>query len=255
MKQDDYKEVGERILKGQQLVDFSILVIGFQHQSLVEVARCLGSFEVDMYDFASASKLPSFEKDYRLAILCGPFELGQLRAVREQIGSHFPLIVCGPLENAEARIAARKYGVVSFVERAAGEQELKLAIQNIVAYCNVSQRNGRPENTFVNQFTAHIERLLIENPAFKIQDVCERMNVSHSTLYRRVREACKQTPNRVIARYRCEKAAWLLRNSGLSISEIAYDCGFSSSTYLSRTFKQFYGVTPSDFRKKQGKVA
>ncbi len=58
-----------------------------------------------------------------------------------------------------------------------------------------------------------------------------------------------ETPNTFIQRVRVEKAAQRLKGfKELSISEIAYDCGFSSVPVFSRTFRKYFGLSASEFR-------
>ena len=58
-----------------------------------------------------------------------------------------------------------------------------------------------------------------------------------------------ETVNAFTLRLRLEKAARMLRYSGNSLTEIALDCGFSSSSTFSRSFGQYFGITPSGYRK------
>ncbi len=58
-----------------------------------------------------------------------------------------------------------------------------------------------------------------------------------------------ETVNNFTNRLRLEKAARLLRFSDRSLTDIALDCGFSSSATFSRGFRSGYGTSPSQFRK------
>lgn len=58
-----------------------------------------------------------------------------------------------------------------------------------------------------------------------------------------------ETLNDFTSRLRLEKAARLLRFSGRSVTDIALDCGFSSSATFSRAFRSGYDTSPSEFRK------
>src|SRR3984885_4067349 len=58
-----------------------------------------------------------------------------------------------------------------------------------------------------------------------------------------------ETLNNFTNRLRLEKAARLLRFSGQSLTDIALECGFSSSATFSRAFRFGYNTTPSQFRK------
>ena len=55
-----------------------------------------------------------------------------------------------------------------------------------------------------------------------------------------------------ILQKRMKKAAQILSNDGdVSIKEISETCGFSDIEYFSRSFKQYYGVSPSTYRKQK----
>jgi AraC family transcriptional regulator len=59
-----------------------------------------------------------------------------------------------------------------------------------------------------------------------------------------------ETPNVFVNRLRVEKAANMLqKNPLLSITDIAFDCGFSSSAAFARSFKQYFGISASKWRK------
>ncbi len=56
------------------------------------------------------------------------------------------------------------------------------------------------------------------------------------------------TPMVYLNRYRLEKSVFLLRNTTMSITEIAYACGFSNSSYFCELFHKYYNTTPAKFR-------
>lgn len=51
-----------------------------------------------------------------------------------------------------------------------------------------------------------------------------------------------------------QKAGTLLRNTGLSVSEIAEHLGYQNPTNLIRSFKKYYGVTPAKYRKSEAAI-
>ena len=59
------------------------------------------------------------------------------------------------------------------------------------------------------------------------------------------------SPMVYLNRYRLEKAVFLLRNTALSVTEIAYACGFSNASYFCELFHKYYGTTPGKFRGKE----
>lgn len=58
-----------------------------------------------------------------------------------------------------------------------------------------------------------------------------------------------QTPMDYLNFYRIEHAAFLLDSTDLSVTDIGAECGFSESSYFTKVFKKYKGITPKDFRR------
>ena len=74
--------------------------------------------------------------------------------------------------------------------------------------------------------------------------------MSQSTLYRKVKAVSGLSPNELIRNIRLNRAAQLLKDPQLSVSEVAWQTGFGSPVYFRACFKERYGVTPTEFREK-----
>jgi LacI family transcriptional regulator len=77
------------------------------------------------------------------------------------------------------------------------------------------------------------------------------LHVSHSVFYRRFQEALGRSPHQEILRLRLERVKNLLRQTRISLEQIAALTGFEHSEYLSVLFKREIGITPGDFRQRQ----
>lgn len=86
-----------------------------------------------------------------------------------------------------------------------------------------------------------------------IEEVADHFSVSRRTLERRFSESLGRTINAEIKRLKVEHIKSLLLETKLTVSEIAVDLGFSSSSYLTKYFKNESGLKPSDYRKKYKK--
>jgi AraC-like DNA-binding protein len=75
--------------------------------------------------------------------------------------------------------------------------------------------------------------------------------VSPTHLIRLFKTHLNVTPVEYLWRVRTENGQHLLGETGLSISEIAYRCGFSAPYHFSRRFKEFFGMTPRAFRQEK----
>jgi len=88
----------------------------------------------------------------------------------------------------------------------------------------------------------------LEHP-MQIIDIANELKISHRQLDRLFRKFLQTSPAQYFRSLRLARAAGLLSQTGLNISEIAFGCGFQSSSHLGRYFKDQYGVTPSTYRK------
>ena len=82
-----------------------------------------------------------------------------------------------------------------------------------------------------------------------ISELAELSNLSASTFGRLFKKEMGATPMQYLLEVRLNKAKLLLGRTHMSLTEIANQCGFSSSAHLGATFKIATGVTPSEFRK------
>lgn len=90
------------------------------------------------------------------------------------------------------------------------------------------------------------------NEAIQVSDVADSIAVSRRVLERRFREVLKRSVHDEIRRVRVERAARLLLETNLSISQIASDLGYPSDKHIARYFRKEKGITPQQYRRKFG---
>jgi AraC-like DNA-binding protein len=81
------------------------------------------------------------------------------------------------------------------------------------------------------------------------KQIARRVGVSPQYLVRLFKRSYNVSPVQHLWNLRAEKGAFLLRQTGLSVSEIAYQCGYANPFHFSRHVKAKYGHSPSDLRK------
>lgn len=90
-----------------------------------------------------------------------------------------------------------------------------------------------------------------DNPDFDMNLLAERLNLGRSRMFARIKEITGLTPNEFTLKLKLEEAMRILREEPeYNITEVSYKLGFSSLRYFSRCFKDFYGTTPQDFKRK-----
>ena len=85
-----------------------------------------------------------------------------------------------------------------------------------------------------------------------MDDLCVNIGMSKATLYRKLKALTGQSTNEFIQTTRLKYAARILSQTDKSVSEVAYEVGFSDPYYFSRAFKKLFGVSPKQWRERQG---
>jgi len=98
----------------------------------------------------------------------------------------------------------------------------------------------------ISDAIAHIEATFYE--PLSIQTLARLAGLSERTFYRVFQNATGATPNQYLVTLRLSHVAELLRHSDMSITNIAFECGFQDSSYMAKQFKAHFGMTPRHFR-------
>lgn len=105
---------------------------------------------------------------------------------------------------------------------------------------------------FINRLTEIIEANL-QNEQFGVKELAREADMSRSGLHRKITEAAKIPANQFICQVRLKKALKMLRETSLTVSETAYECGFNSATYFSKCFRDYYGYAPGEVSNRYEK--
>ena len=89
----------------------------------------------------------------------------------------------------------------------------------------------------------------IGNSDFSVEELAGEMGVSRVQLYRKVKQQTGRTPVDIIRLSRLNRSKVLLQTTDLSVSEIAYQVGFTAPSYFTKCFKEEFGTLPGDTRK------
>lgn len=109
-------------------------------------------------------------------------------------------------------------------------------------------------NKLDNEFLQKITQIIEENLEMEKMDIAfiaDKMCMSHSTLYRKIKGLTDMSANEFIRKVKMRKGVELLMSGQYTISEIAYMIGFSSVAYFRQCFKDEYGMSPSDYVKQK----
>lgn len=174
--------------------------------------------------------------------------------------SHIPVVLLTARANDESRAQGYEAGADSYLTKPFDIDALYARIRKLIEQKQQRQAAFRKEITVEPStitITSVDERLVqkalecveknMDNTEYAVDELCADMAMTRATLYRKMQGITGQTPKDFIRTIRIKRAAQLLRDSKLSVSEIGYMTGFSSPRIFSKTFKEVMGVLPSQY--------
>lgn len=105
----------------------------------------------------------------------------------------------------------------------------------------------KAESPFLERFRSILQQNL-HDADFNVERIGEEMGMSRVQLYRKVKQLTGMTPVELLRKSRLARGRQLLETTDSSISEIAYDTGFSAPSYFTKCFKDEYGISPGEVR-------
>jgi len=171
--------------------------------------------------------------------------------------SHIPVIILTAKNLEKDKLIALQSGAIAFLTKPFSEAELLIRIDSLLAEQERYQlRFG--EKSKISKIEEAVEtdgflKLIIEtidsnidNENLSIQDLCETVNLERTQVYRKLKALTGKSASQMIKERRLKKAYALIEDRKLSISEIAYACGYKDVSYFSKSFKKYFNINPSD---------
>ncbi|MDE6097771.1 MAG: substrate-binding domain-containing protein [Muribaculaceae bacterium] len=108
------------------------------------------------------------------------------------------------------------------------------------------------DNDFYNRFI-DIFKANMSNSELNVEFLASELGLGRSQFYRKIKALTNFSPVELIRDLRLRHARVLLTTTDSSVSEIAYEVGFSSPAYFSKCYREAYGQTPTELREQMGK--
>ena len=177
--------------------------------------------------------------------------------------SHIPVMMLTAYSMDEQKIKGYECGADSYISKPFSSELLMARLHNLIDNRNrLKDFFGDKVTTSTTPLTdtdkGFVEKLrkLIEenmgNTDFSVEDMGEKIGFSRVQLYRKAKALTGYTPNELLRIARLNKANAIIKTATeKSISEIAYEVGFSSPSYFTKCYKEFFGESPTDVLKKR----
>ncbi|MEN2398914.1 two-component regulator propeller domain-containing protein [Flavobacterium sp. MC2016-06] len=177
--------------------------------------------------------------------------------------SHIPVILLTSRTSLVYKFEGLESGADDYISKPFNLIEFKLRVKNLLNSTERLKAKFSSDDNFIpSEITVSSldEELLkkafkiveenISNEQFDIPFFCSELGVSRTMLFLKIKAWTNYTPNEFIHEIRLKRAAQLLEQNKLTVSEISYKVGFNNPKYFSKCFQKKYGETPSQFADK-----
>ena len=182
------------------------------------------------------------------------------RVKAETATSHVPVILL--TSNAQENQRAEGYdcGADAYITKPFSSKVLLSRVRNLLenrkrlkyVYASGADDEAKDEADPDSRFMADFGRVVRErmsDSSLSVETISSALGLSRVQMYRKVKQLTGQSPVEIIRVTRLKKAEHLLKSTKMTVSEISYDVGFSSPSYFSKCFKDYFGVQPGEVRE------
>ena len=175
--------------------------------------------------------------------------------------SHIPVIMLTAKNLEEHRAEGYEHGADSYITKPFHSKVLLARIENLLrqrqllknlyqgaqeAEKEISEAHLEDrDKQFLKQLQAIIQKNLSDSE-FGVEDMGQQIGLSRVQLYRKVKAMTGSSVVDLLRKARLAKARRLLETRSMSVSEVAYEVGFSAPSYFTKCFKDEYGMLPGD---------
>ena len=182
------------------------------------------------------------------------------RVKAETATSHVPVILLTSNAHENQRAEGYDCGADAYITKPFSSKVLLSRVRNLLenrkrlkyVYASGADDEARDEADPDSRFMADFGRVVRErmsDSSLSVETISSALGLSRVQMYRKVKQLTGQSPVEIIRVTRLKKAERLLKTTQMTVSEISYDVGFSSPSYFSKCFKDYFGVQPGEVRE------
>jgi DNA-binding response OmpR family regulator len=174
--------------------------------------------------------------------------------------SHIPFILLTAKTGEESKLEGLTAGADDYITKPFNPEILGVKMHNLIENRRrhqlilKEQIRIEPSRITVNSLDEKLIRKAVAyaesrlaNPAFSVEELSRELGMSRVHLYKKLTSLTGKTPIEFIRLIRLKRAAQLLKESQLTVAEIAYEVGFNNPKYFRKYFKDEFGVLPSQY--------
>ncbi len=180
--------------------------------------------------------------------------------------SHIPVLMLTAKADLDSKVKGLETGADAYLTKPFEALELKIRIKNLIDQRQALRERFQREFSLIpsdmnissmdKQFLERAVQIIsdqLSDPDFKVDSFAQNIYMSRQQLNRKLKALTGRTAVEFVRQIRLKRAAMLLQNNHATITEIAYQVGFSNPSHFSRSFNEEFGKSPSAFLSDQKK--
>ena len=179
---------------------------------------------------------------------------------QDEATRHIPVIILTGQDDEQEEQLASDSGADKFLSKPISVELLMSSVTQVISareavkdkfgvhfdYDYSGIQMGSADEKLLRRIVESVQTHL-DDPEYGVTALCEDVGISRVHLNRKLKAFGKESPGNLIKTFRMKQAAYLLANNQVNVSEVAYRVGFSSHSYFSGSFKEYFGMSPRDF--------
>lgn len=180
--------------------------------------------------------------------------------------NHIPVILLTAKASTENKLEGLELGADDYLIKPFNPDELRLRVRNLIKTREelrkkfTSEMILKPAEVIVPssqvQFIERLKSIIeanMENESFGVDQLSDEAGMSRSQMHRKLKAITDQSTTEFIRNFRLQRAAQLILQDAGSMAEIAYKVGFNSQAYFNKSFQEFFGCSPTEYKKIKNK--
>ena len=203
--------------------------------------------------------------DYMMPVMDG---MEMARRLRDNVlTSHIPIIILSAKTDPESKIMGMDTGIDDYIEKPFSADIFRARIRNIIsrhekmrAYFMeryMEKQEDEPidvspaDRDFMDKLTEILEKN-VSNGGLSVDEVASQLNMSRSIYFKKIKALTNLSPNEFLKAFRMKRASELIDTRKYNVTEISMMVGINDSHYFSKCFKQYFGMTPTEWKNRKG---
>ena len=177
--------------------------------------------------------------------------------------NHIPVIMLTAKADRESKLKGLETGADDYIIKPFDSSELSVRARNLIHQrerlwvhfqgkylLEDDVADSSLQFKKLRELVSVIDRHM-DDPGFNLKQFGEELNISRTQLYRKIHHITGGTPNELIRMVRMKRAANLIRKGEMNITQVMYQVGMKNQSFFASSFRKYYGVNPSHFRRSE----